>query len=316
LQARLREQHAEKSRKPRLSLDAARANRTRVRYDDLPEPPFQGTRDVEPALADLVPYIDWQFFFHAWDLKGKFPAILENPAARELYDDAQALLTRILQGASLHPRGIYGYWPAQADGDDVVVEGMRFCFLRQQADHDDGRPNRCLADYVAPEGDHLGAFAVSIHGADELAARYEAANDDYSAIAVKALADRLAEAFAEWLHARVRHEWYVPEEHLSPDDLIRENFRGIRPAFGYPACPDHSEKPKLFGLLGAERSGLSLTESFAMIPAAAVSGVYLHHPQAKYFAVGRIGRDQVEDYAGRKGEPVAEVERWLAPSLF
>jgi 5-methyltetrahydrofolate--homocysteine methyltransferase len=168
---------------------------------------------------------------------------------------------------------------------------------------------------VAPTDDHLGAFAVAIHGADELAARYAKENDDYSAIAVKALADRLAEAFAEWLHARVRREWYAPDEHLSGEDLLKENFRGIRPAFGYPACPDHSEKPKLFRLLGAERAGIELTETFAMIPPAAVSGIYLHHPQAKYFAVGRIGRDQLEDYAARKGVPVAEAERWLAPSL-
>ncbi|HVW89406.1 MAG TPA: vitamin B12 dependent-methionine synthase activation domain-containing protein, partial [Gaiellaceae bacterium] len=315
LQERLRVQHAEKVRKPLLPLAQARANRTKVQFDDLPSPPFVGTREARPALADLVPHIDWQFFFHAWDLKGKFPAILENPAARELYDDAQLLLKTILQGAALEPRGIYGFWPAHAEGDDVVAADTRFCFLRQQTDHGDGRPNRSLADYVAPARDHLGAFAVGIHGADELAARYLAEHDDYSAIAVKALADRLAEAFAEWLHARVRREWYAPDEHLSEDDLLRENFRGIRPAFGYPACPDHSEKPKLFGLLGAERVGLELTETFAMTPPAAVSGIYLHHPQAKYFAVGRIGRDQVEDCAARKGEPVDDVARWLSPAL-
>ncbi len=198
----------------------------------------------------------------------------------------------------------------------MVDAGPTFHFLRQQADHGDGRPNRCLADFVAPAGDHLGGFAVAIHGADELSARYEAAHDDYSSIIVKALADRLAEAFAERLHQRVRHEWYAPEEHLSADDLIRENFRGIRPAFGYPACPDHSEKPKLVDLLGARAIGVELTESFAMTPAASVSGIYLHHPQSKYFAVGRIGHDQVADYAERKGEPVADAERWLAPSLF
>jgi 5-methyltetrahydrofolate--homocysteine methyltransferase len=316
LQERLRAQHAEKLRKPLLSLAAARANRAQVRFDDLPAAPFAGVRTVSPALADLVRYIDWQFFFHAWDLKGKFPAILDNPAARELYDDAQGLLRQILQGASLTPRGIYGFWPAHADGDDVVLDGgTRLCFLRQQADHGDGRPNRCLADYIAPAGDTIGAFAVSIHGADELAARYEAAHDDYSAIAVKALADRLAEAFAEWLHQRVRHEWYAPDEQLTAEDLVKENFRGIRPAFGYPACPDHSEKAKLQALLGAEAIGVGLTETFAMTPAAAVSGVYFHSPQAKYFAVGRIGRDQLEDYAARKGEPPADVERWLGQSL-
>jgi 5-methyltetrahydrofolate--homocysteine methyltransferase len=315
LQERLREQHAQKLKRPLLTLAAARENRTDVRFDDLPSAPFVGVREVSPPLAELVRYIDWQFFFHAWDMKGKFPAILENPAARELYDDAQGLLREILQGASLRPRGIYGFWPAHAEGDDVVVDGTRFCFLRQQADHGDGRPNRCLADYIAPADDTMGAFAVAIHGADELSARYEAAHDDYSAIAVKAIADRLAEAFAELLHQRVRHEWYAPDEHLSPEDLVKENFRGIRPAIGYPACPDHSEKAKLRQLLGTDAIGLGLTESFAMTPAAAVSGVYLHSPQAKYFAVGRIGRDQLDDYAERKGEPSADVERWLGQSL-
>jgi len=262
-----------------------------------------------------VPYIDWQFFFHAWDLKGKFPAILDKPAARELYDDAQAVLAELVARERLVARGVYGFWPALADGDDVVLDGTRFCFLRQQADHGDERPNRCLADYVAPEADAAGAFAVSIHGADELAAEYAAEHDDYRAIVVKALADRFAEAFAEWLHLRARREWYAPEEQLGGEDLLAERFRGIRPAFGYPACPDHSEKGKLFELLEAEKLGLALTESYAMTPAAAVSGVYLAHPDARYFAVGRIGRDQVEDYAERKGAPVAEVERWLRPNL-
>ena len=315
LQERLRIQHAEKVRKPLLPLTQARANRVKAAYADPPVPPFIGTRTVEPPLADLVPFIDWQFFFHAWELKGKFPAILENPAARELYDDAQALLREILQGASLRAVGIYGLWPAHAEGDDVVIDGTRFSFLRQQADHGDERPNRCLADYVAPANDFMGAFAVGIHGAGELSARYEAAHDDYSSIAVKALADRLAEAFAEFLHQRARREWYAPDEHLSDEDLLKENFRGIRPAFGYPACPDHSEKGKLFELLGAEQVGLALTETFAMQPAAAVSGVYFHHPQSRYFAVGRIGLDQVEDYAARRGIAVSEAQRWLGPSL-
>jgi 5-methyltetrahydrofolate--homocysteine methyltransferase len=315
LQEKLRVQHAEKIRKPLLTLEDARANGVTVSPIELPTPPFIGARPIEPPLSELVPFIDWQFFFHAWDLKGKFPAILENPAARELYDDAQALLRTILQGAALHPRGVYGYWPAYAEGDDVVVGDARFSFLRQQADHGDGRPNRCLADYVASSDDHVGAFAVAIHGADELAARYEAAHDDYSAIAVKALADRLAEAFAEWLHKRVRREWYAPDEHLSDEDLLKENFRGIRPAFGYPACPDHSEKPKLVALLGAERAGIALTETFSMTPAAAVSGLYFHHPQSKYFAVGRIGHDQVEDYAQRRGIPLADAEKSLSHSL-
>ncbi len=315
LQERLRVQHADKIRKPLLSLEAARANRAALLFGDLPEPPFTGTRDIEPALDVLVPYVDWQFFFHAWDLKGKFPAILDNPAARELFDDATALLEEIVRDGTLRARGVHGYWPGHSEGDDVVIGGQTFHFLRQQADHADGRPNRSLADFVAPADDHVGAFAVSIHGADELSARYEAEHDDYKAIIVKALADRLAEAFAEWLHEQVRREWYTPDEHLAGDDLLRERFRGIRPAFGYPACPDHSEKPKLFELLGAAEAGMALTESFAMTPAASVSGIYLAHPQAKYFAVGRIGRDQLDDYAVRKDAPVEQAERWVAPSL-
>jgi 5-methyltetrahydrofolate--homocysteine methyltransferase len=339
LQARLREQHAEKLRRPLLPLAAARANHVRVAFDDLPAPAFTGARPIEPDVAELVPYVDWQFFFHAWDLKGKFPAILENAAARELYDDARVVLDELVRGGALRARGVYGFWPARAAGDDVVVDGTRFCFLRQQADNRDGRPNRCLADYVAPSpassaggtsrfprtpstgplrgqaADTAGAFAVSIHGADEAAARFAAEHDDYRAIIVRALADRLAEAFAEWLHQRARREWYAPGERLEGGDLIAERFRGIRPAFGYPACPDHSEKAKLFDLLGARELGIELTESFAMTPAAAVSGIYLGHPEARYFAVGRIGADQLEDYAGRKGEPVADVERWLRQNL-
>jgi 5-methyltetrahydrofolate--homocysteine methyltransferase len=315
LQERLRVQHAEKVRRPLLSLERARANRARVPFDDLPAPPFTEAQEVRPDLAELVPFIDWQFFFHAWDLKGKFPAILEHPAAQELFDDAQEALAEVVRERQLHAQGVYGYWPAHAEGDDILVADTRFNMLRQQADHADERPNRSLADYVAPAGDHMGAFAVSIHGADELSQGYAAAHDDYTSIVVKALADRLAEAFAEWLHLRARREWYAPAEQLPADALIRETFRGIRPAFGYPACPDHTEKQKLFDLLGAERAGMELTESFAMLPAAAVSGLFLAHPQAKYFTVGRIGRDQLDDYAERKGYPPAEVERWLSPNL-
>src|SRR5204862_5417846 len=244
--------------------------------------------------------------------KGKFPAILEQPAARELYDDALALL----EGIDLRPSGVYGFWPARAEGDDVRLDETCFCFLRQQSAYGDSRPNRCLADYVSPDGDHIGAFAVAIQGADELAARYEAEYDDYRAIMVKALADRLAEAFAEYLHEVARRAWYEPDEQLSTEELVAERFRGIRPAFGYPACPDHTEKRKLFDLLGAEEAGgVSLTESFAMSPAAAVSGIYLAHPLARYFSVGRLGLDQVEDYAARKGLSVEEAERWLGPNL-
>jgi 5-methyltetrahydrofolate--homocysteine methyltransferase len=315
LQERLREQHSERHRKPLLAIEAARANRHRVAFDGLPVPAFTGVRNVEREVSELVDYIDWQFFFHAWELKGKFPAILEQPAARELYEDAQELLGEIVERELLQPRGVYGWWPARSDGDDIVLdEGTRFCFLRQQSAYGDSRPNRCLADYVSPEGDHIGAFAVAIHGTDELAARYEAEHDDYRAIMVKALADRLAEAFAEYLHETVRRAWYEPNENLSNEELAGERFRGIRPAFGYPACPDHTEKRKLFDLLGAEGVA-GLTESFAMTPAAAVSGIYLAHPLARYFSVGRLRLDQVEDYAARKGMPVEEIERWLGPNL-
>jgi len=312
LQERLREQHAERDRRPLLPIAQARANKERVAFDDLAVPEFTGTRLVEPDVAELREYIDWQFFFHAWELKGKFPGILEKPAARELYEDALALLDEI----ELQPRGVYGFWPAHAEGDDVLLaEGTRFCFLRQQSAYGDSRPNRSLSDYVSPDADHIGAFAVTIHGADEVAERYEREYDDYKAIMGKALADRLAEAFAEYLHAQARRQWYEPKERLSNEQLIAEQYRGIRPAFGYPACPDHTEKGKLFELIGADRVGLALTESYAMQPGAAVSGIYLAHPSARYFSVGRIGRDQIEDYAARKGYEIDEIERWLGPNL-
>jgi len=318
LQERLRAQHAERDRKPLLPIAAARANRHVVSHDDVPTPSSTGRTECELEVSALRRYIDWQFFFHAWELKGKFPALLDNPAARELYDDALELLDEIERDGSLRARGVYGFWPASSDGDDIVVHDdneTRFCFLRQQSDYGDSRPNRCLADYVGPQ-DHLGAFAVTAGiGADELAARFAAEHDDYRAIMAKALADRLAEAFAEYLHEVARREWYETGPKLSPEQLIEERFRGIRPAFGYPACPDHSEKPKLFALLGAEDAGISLTETFAMQPAASVSGIYIQHPDARYFSVGRVARDQVEDYAARKGVDLAEAERWLSPNL-
>jgi 5-methyltetrahydrofolate--homocysteine methyltransferase len=322
-QQRLRDLHGERERKPLLPLREARANRTPVRWhdEDIPAPAFTGTRAVEPEVETLARYVDWTFFFHAWDMKGRFPAILEQPAARELFDDATALLDAIVRDGSLQPRGVYGFWRATAEGDDIVLNGggVRFPMLRQQAAYGDSRPNRSLADFVAPAetglADHVGAFAVAVDGADALAARYEAEHDDYHAIMVKALADRFAEAFAEWLHERARREWYAPGEQLENEDLIGERYRGIRPAFGYPACPDHSEKRALFALLGAERVGMRLTETFATLPAASVSGLYFGHPQARYFAVGRIGRDQVEDYAARQGVAASEAERWLRPNL-
>ena len=314
-QERLRDLHAERDRKPLLAYPRALENRHRVAFDDLPEPAFLGSRPVEPELETLRGYVDWQFFFRAWDLKGRFPAILERPEARELFDDAQELLDEIVRDRLLQARGVHGFWPASSDGEDVAVGETRFCLLRQQSDYGDSRPNRSLADYVAPAGDHVGAFAVGIFGADELAMRFAAEHDDYRAIMAKALADRLAEAFAEHLHEESRRSWYEHGARSSNDKLIAERYRGIRPAFGYPACPDHSEKAKLFELLGAQEHGFALTETFAVTPAAAVTGLYLHHPEARYFSLGRIGRDQVESYAARKGQPLAESERWLRPNL-
>ncbi|BCJ49136.1 hypothetical protein Asp14428_06110 [Actinoplanes sp. NBRC 14428] len=315
-QERLREQHANRHSQPMLSVAQARANREVVDFADLPVPAFTGVRTVEPDLATLREMIDWQFLFLAWELKGKFPAILDQPVARELYDDANAMLDKIIADGSFRARGAYAFWPAHAEGDDIVLaNGVRFPMLRQQTQKPDGRANRSLADYIAPEGDHLGGFAVAIHGAEELAARYEAEHDDYRSIMVKALADRLAEAFAEHLHLQVRREWFEPDADPDLADLHAERFRGIRPALGYPASPDHSEKKDLFDLLGARELGIDLTESYAMTPAAAVSGLIFAHPQSRYFTVGRLGRDQIEDYAARRGMPVEEVERWLRPNL-
>ncbi|HTL00645.1 MAG TPA: methionine synthase, partial [Vicinamibacterales bacterium] len=312
--AAIREQYASRTRRPLLTYPAARANAPKLEWKDIPKPSFTGRRflDDEP-LAEIAKYIDWTLFFTTWELKGSFPAILQHPqigpAARELYDQAQDLLNRIIQSRLLKARGSYGFWPANSHGDDIVIyadetrvtEITRFNMLRQQESLPSGQPNRSLADFVAPVGsgiaDYIGAFAVTTGlGADELVKRYEQQQDDYQAIMVKALADRLAEAFAEYLHAKVRREWgYGASEVLTADDLIAEKYRGIRPAFGYPACPDHTEKIKLFDLLAAERVGIKLTESCAMLPAASVSGLYLSHPQARYFMLGRIGRDQLED---------------------
>jgi 5-methyltetrahydrofolate--homocysteine methyltransferase len=334
-QDELRARYGAKRERALLTLDQARANSLKTDWDSLEisVPWFVGRRVVEPAIQDLVPYIDWQFFFAAWELKGRFPAILDDPqigtAARDLYNHARDILGRIIKEKSLKPRGVYGFWPANSVGDDVVLykddsrreEVARFNMLRQQEPIADNRPNRSLADFVAPKDsmapDYVGAFAVTAGiGADELAKEYEAKGDDYSAIIVKALADRLAEAFAEYLHAQARKDWnYGKDETFSNDELIAEKYRGIRPAFGYPACPDHTEKRTLFKLLDAPAVGIQLTETCAMLPAASVSGIYLSHPQAKYFNVGRIGRDQLEDYARRKGISLEEAEKTLAPNL-
>ena len=325
-QERLRVLHAEKGRKPLLSLREARERRTPIEWheEDLAVPSFIGARTAEEEIAVLRDYIDWTYFFHAWELKGRYPAILDDPekgeVARDLFQAANELLDEVAGDGSLQARGVYGFWLARAEGDDLVLNGgIRFPMLRQQADHADSRPNRSLADYVVPGekglADHVGAFAVAIHGSEALADRFAAERDDYKAIMVRALADRLAEAFAERLHERARAEWYAPDESRSNEDLIRENFRGIRPAFGYPACPDHSEKGTLLTLLDAEHAGIGLTESFATTPGPSVSGLYFGHPQARYFSIGRLGRDQVADYAERKGMTLAEAERWLRQNL-
>ncbi len=334
-QERLRAVHGAAKAQPLVRYAEAIHRRRPIawRAEDVPPPPFLGRRVIEDAdLSEISRYIDWTFFFTAWELKGKYPKILEHPkqgaAARELFDAGQALLAEILEKRWLRASAVWGFWPAVSEGDDVVLfedesrrrEIARFPMLRQQRAHDSEQALRCLADLVAPREsgipDHVGAFAVTAGlGADDLARRFEKDLDDYHAIMTKALADRLAEAFAEWLHLRVRREWYAHDESLSLEDLITERYRGIRPAFGYPACPDHSEKRTLFALLDAPAAGIELTESCAMWPAASVSGLYFAHPAARYFTVGRIGRDQVESYAARKRMDIAEVERWLSPNL-
>ena len=335
-QAQLRERHQQRTHVLTRYRDAFER---RARYEwnpaEVPVPCFTGRRALEDVpLAELVPFIDWTFFFTAWELKGRFPAILEHPlygeAARELYGRARAMIGELVARRTIRASGAYGFWPANSVGDDIVLfedasrrrEVVRFSMLRQQEVIDESRPLRSLADLVAPLDsgvtDYVGAFAVTAGlGVDKAVARFEAQNDDYHAIMVKALADRLAEAFAERLHARVRREWGydTSAEPLSLEDLIAERYRGIRPAFGYPACPDHSEKRMLVELLGAPRLGIDLTETCMMTPAASVSGLYFAHPQAAYFTVGHIGRDQVEDYTRRKGIPVEEAERWLGPNL-
>jgi 5-methyltetrahydrofolate--homocysteine methyltransferase len=333
-QAKLREHHAGRKDRPILSITQARANRLKLDYSNPATPSFTGLRKVDVALEELVPFIDWQFFFAAWELKGRFPKILDDPkigaAAKDLYDHAQKLLKQIVDGKLIRARGVYGFWPANADGDDIVLWtatepgrpkkiAARFPMLRQQEVIADDKPNRSLADFVAPIEtgitDYVGAFAVTAGiGVDTLVKKFEAAHDDYSAIIVKAIADRLAEAFAEYLHAQARKAWGFGDP-LSNDELIDEQYRGIRPAFGYPACPDHSEKGRLFALLEARSQGLDLTESFAMTPASSVSGLYVAHPHSKYFAIQRVGPDQVEDYARRKGMSTTETERWLRPVL-
>tara|TARA_B100001123_G_scaffold450778_1_gene623708 strand:+ start:89422 stop:93147 length:3726 start_codon:yes stop_codon:yes gene_type:complete len=338
-QAELREQYSSKQAKVLRGYEDALANRFKTNWDELviPKPSFTGRKEISVALEELIPFIDWTFFFSAWELKGSYPSILDHPsqgvAAQELFANGNKLLEHLVKEELLSARGVYGFWPANSEGDDLIVyesvkgsdindrERLRFQMLRQQEILGAERPNLSLADFLAPQThsqrDYLGAFAVTVGiGVRELVERYEHDGDDYNAIMVKVLADRLVEAFAELLHLRVRNEWgYVSDTTMQQDDLLAERYRGIRPAFGYPACPDHSEKFKLFELLDANRIGINLTDSASMNPAASVSGLYFSHPQAKYFTVGHIGQDQVKRYANRKGLPLKDVERWLGTNI-
>ena len=299
---------------------------------DVPQPSSTGVQEVFPEIKELTPYIDWSPFFHAWEIRGRYPKIFEDTncgeEAKKLYHDAQVLLEKILENKSLLAKGVWGLFPANSIGDDIEIytddlrENVRTVFhtLRQQMPKKD-KPNYALSDFIAPKSskinDYLGCFVVSIHGADELSNSYLNENDDYSSIMVKSIADRLAEAFAEKLHSDARHFWgYEMKGELSNDELIKEKYRGIRPAPGYPAQPDHTEKLTLFDLLDAERIvGASLTESMAMSPGSSVSGLYFAHPNSRYFGVGSIGKDQIVQYAQRKGKSVQEVEKWLGPWL-
>ena len=334
---RMRQSHQNRGAKPLLSFTQARANRFSPDWakTDIPTPSALGVHTIpDQSVVELIPYIDWSPFFHTWELRGRYPTIFDDatvgPKAKELYDDARCLLDEIVQQGLLKAKGLYGFFPAASVGDDIELyqDGSRktvlttIHHLRQQSEKPEGQPNLSLADYVAPKSsgreDFIGAFAVTAGlGLDELCKRFDRDHDDYNSIMAKALADRLAEAFAESLHKRVRTEWvYGKAEQLTNEDLIREKYRGIRPAPGYPACPDHTEKRLLFDLLSVEKNaGITLTESFAMLPAASVSGLYFAHPEARYFAVGKIGKDQVEDYARRKGMDLRSVERWLSPNL-
>jgi 5-methyltetrahydrofolate--homocysteine methyltransferase len=338
--ARIAAAHARgEENKQRLSLAAARANALRLDWSGAYAPPVPrllGTRTfVDIPIAELIDTIDWTPFFATWELIGKYPAILNDPtlgeAARSLYADAQEMLQRMIAEGWFRTRAVIGFWPAHGDGDDILVfdnEARKTPIaalhtLRQQLARREGRANVALSDFVAPRAsglaDYIGAFAVTAGiGEDAVVERFKHANDDYSAIMAKALADRLAEALTEHMHQRVRREFwgYEPGEALSNADLIAERYRGIRPAPGYPAQPDHTEKGTLFALLGGESAiGVKLTESFAMWPGASVCGLYFSHPESYYFGVGKIERDQVEDYARRKDKTLAETERWLAPIL-
>jgi len=336
----VRERHYSKHREARrVNLEKARANKQPTDWQNYqpPVPTQLGLQVFERYdLRELVAYIDWTFFFHTWELKGRFPQILDHPEmgseARKLYADARAMLEQLIDGGRLEARAVVGLFPAnQVNEDDIEIYPnesrqqplLRIHQLRQQTEKNAGRYHHCLSDFVAPKdsgvADYVGAFAVTAGiGLDAIVAEYEAQHDDYNSIMVKALADRLAEAFAERMHQRVRTEFwgYAADETLGNEELIKETYRGIRPAPGYPACPDHTEKALMWQLLDAEAStGIGLTDSFAMTPAASVSGWYFSHPESCYFGIAKLGEDQVEDYAKRKGMSLAEMERWLAPNL-
>jgi 5-methyltetrahydrofolate--homocysteine methyltransferase len=326
----VRDARAGRSQSVLLSIDEARANFYDAFLSDKPAPPDQPGVHVfdDWSLEHLRTFIDWTPFFRAWELHGNYPGILTDDVvgetATQLFADANAMLDQIIAEKWLTARGVAGLWPCARDGDDVTIhlaeqeQHVRLPFLRQQVKKSRDRANMCLADFIDPNGDWIGGFAVGIHGIEPHSARFQADKDDYSDILLKALADRFAEAFAEALHQHVRTTlWgYAPGEQLTCEALIKEQYRGIRPAPGYPACPDHSLKPILFDLLDAPKNtGLTLTESFAMWPTAAVSGFYFGHPESQYFGVARVGRDQVEDYAARRGVDLATVERWLRPNL-
>ncbi|MGH7995708.1 MAG: vitamin B12 dependent-methionine synthase activation domain-containing protein, partial [Opitutaceae bacterium] len=332
-----REFAARRARRPLLSLATARERRQRFDWTsiDIPRPDFLGSRAFdEVPLDEVVPYIDWAPFFSAWNLTGRFPDILKDAVvgeeAAKLYEDAHRLLGRIVAERRYRARAVVAFWPCNAVGDDVEVYADEqrsrvvqvFHTLRQQLDKPADQFNHALADFIAPRQsgriDYLGGFAVTAgHGVDPFAAEFRAEHDDYSALIAQALGDRLAEAMAEKFHRLAREACgFGLTENLTREEMIRERYRGIRPAPGYPACPDHTEKPPLFALLGAEAAtGITLTESCAMLPASSVSGWFFNHPDSKYFGVGKIGRDQIEDYASRKGWPVAAAEKWLGPYL-
>jgi 5-methyltetrahydrofolate--homocysteine methyltransferase len=324
----LRESRAGRSEKDLATIADARANAFAFDPEGKAPPPLKpGIHQFgEWPLRDLRSNIDWTPFFRAWELAGTYPAILDDPvvgeSARNLFEDAQEMLNRIIVEHWLQPRGIVGLWRCRRDGDDVWAlagnEEVRIPFLRQQVKKREGRANMCLADFIDADGeDWIGGFAVGIHGIQPHLDRFRAQNDDYSDILLKALADRLAEAFAERLHQHVRENlWgYAATEHLSNQDLIRESYKGIRPAPGYPACPDHSLKPLLFPLLGDDPAGVTLTDNFAMLPASAVSGFYFGHRDSQYFGVAKIGQDQLADYAERRGVDIETATRWLRPNL-